>query len=95
MRPLLPFFLSNLFSVLVAGSPLATPKPADGCPHPPACKINWNGTNITGALEADVCRYTVRYGVAGRWEYSLPAGRPRYVLLSTNLRSLSAAFLFV
>lgn len=36
------------------------------------CSMNWNGTAITGIDDGGACRYTVRYGQAERWEYSVP-----------------------
>jgi hypothetical protein len=37
------------------------------------CSASWNGTQLTGAAEAAACRWTVRYGRAGRWEDSVAA----------------------
>ncbi|WOO83316.1 Para-nitrobenzyl esterase [Vanrija pseudolonga] len=31
------------------------------------CRTTWNGTELQGTLEAGACRYSVRYGTAGRW----------------------------
>lgn len=37
------------------------------------CAVTWNGTQLTGASEKNACRWTVRYGSAGRWEDSVAA----------------------
>ncbi|CAK9781589.1 alpha/beta-hydrolase [Cutaneotrichosporon oleaginosum] len=40
-----------------------------------ACTGTWNGTQLTGAAEDAACRWTVRYGRAGRWEHSVAANQ--------------------
>ncbi|GMK59538.1 hypothetical protein CspeluHIS016_0801440 [Cutaneotrichosporon spelunceum] len=34
----------------------------------PACLLTWNGQTVAGKLDNGVCKTTVRYGSAGRWE---------------------------
>ncbi|BEJ16880.1 hypothetical protein CspHIS471_0602810 [Cutaneotrichosporon sp. HIS471] len=47
-------------------------KPACGAPGAsPACMLTWNGQTIAGKLENGVCKTTVRYGSAKRWEDSV------------------------
>lgn len=31
------------------------------------CSLTWNGSNIAGTAEGNVCRYAIRYGTAARW----------------------------
>ncbi|BEJ16038.1 hypothetical protein CspHIS471_0506430 [Cutaneotrichosporon sp. HIS471] len=40
-----------------------------------SCTASWNGTQLTGAAEDTACRFTVRYGRAGRWEDSVVANQ--------------------
>ncbi|GMK55331.1 hypothetical protein CspeluHIS016_0203870 [Cutaneotrichosporon spelunceum] len=40
-----------------------------------SCTATWNGTRLTGAAEEAACRFTVRYGRAGRWEDSVAANQ--------------------
>lgn len=39
------------------------------------CAAEWNGTQITGAEEGGACRWTVKYGSAGRWEDAVAVTR--------------------
>ncbi|CAK9785479.1 alpha/beta-hydrolase [Cutaneotrichosporon oleaginosum] len=34
----------------------------------PACSIVWNGQAVSGKLDGGICKTTVRYGAAARWE---------------------------
>jgi len=40
------------------------------------CQIKWNDTQIVGKLQSGTCRYTVKYGTAERWGYSVPVTLP-------------------
>lgn len=60
--------------LIVLASVLRLPEPACASPgSSPACTITWNGHAVSGKLEGGVCKTTVRYGSAKRWEDSVAA----------------------
>ncbi|BEI86042.1 hypothetical protein CcaverHIS002_0603290 [Cutaneotrichosporon cavernicola] len=56
----------------VVATVLHLQEPACGAPGAsPACVLTWSGQIIAGKLEDGVCKTTVRYGSAKRWEDSV------------------------
>jgi hypothetical protein len=60
----LPLFLFVIAGAVAA--PICSNQTTDGGS---ACQTKWFGNKLTGVLDGDVCRYTVRYGTAARWGY--------------------------
>lgn len=41
------------------------------CAAPTPCTATWGSARVTGVELDGVCRYSVRYGAAARWEASM------------------------
>lgn len=37
------------------------------------CSMTWKGQTLSGAVDGDACRFTVKYGSASRWAHSSAA----------------------
>jgi carboxylesterase type B len=61
-------FLTVLAAVLHLSEPACAAPGAS-----PACTLTWNGQVVAGKLDKGVCKTTVRYGSAKRWEDSVAA----------------------